>query len=158
MNANCQRQGVQISSESAVKMSQSKKRQRPSRSTVEDLRSEPGPEDGIDPREMLRQGARKKGGRKTHQLCAQVAEALHYAFASVCNDDVLRELGVVSVQPAPDESRLLATVAPTLPGPCDPAEVMARLERAMGKLRTEVAAAIHRKKVPQLTFRVTSTR
>lgn len=121
---------------------------------MQGLCSEPGPDDGIDPRETLRQAARKKGGRKTHQLCAQVAEALNYAFTSVCNDDVLRELAVVAVQPAPDQSRLLVTVGPTLPGQCDPAQVLAHVQNGLGKLRSEVAAAIHRKKVPELVFSV----
>lgn len=122
---------------------------------MEALRAEPGAQDGVDPRDELRQTARTKGGRKTHQLCAQVAEALNYAFAAECNDDVLREMGVVAVQPAPNEARLLVTIGPTLPGACDPAEVLERLEKAQAKLRTQVAAAIHRKKVPQLAFRVT---
>jgi len=117
-----------------------------------ELCSEPGPEDGIDPRDLARQSMGKKGGRKTLQLCGQVAEALNYAFASVCNDDVLRELGVISVQPAPDESRLLVTVGPILPGPFDPTRIQARIQNAMGKLRNEVAASIHRKKIPDLTF------
>jgi ribosome-binding factor A len=118
------------------------------------LCAEPGPEDGIDPRDELRVMARKRGGRKTQQLCGQVAEALNYALSGACNDDVLRVLGVVAVQPAPDEARLLVSVAPLVPGPCDPGEVMVHLHRAHAKLRTEVAAGIHRKKVPELTFRV----
>jgi ribosome-binding factor A len=121
---------------------------------MEDLCAEPGPEDGIDPKDELRHVARKKGGRKTQQLCGQVAEAIHYALSGACNDDVLRVLGVVAVQPAPDESRLLVSLTPLVPGPCDPAEVMAHLQRAHAKLRAEVAAGIHRKKVPELTFRV----
>lgn len=121
----------------------------------EKLCSELGAEDGIDPRDLARQSTTgKKGGRKTLQLCGQVAEALNYAFGSVCNDDLIRELGVISVQPAPDESRLLVTVGPMLPGPFDPAQVLSRLQQAMGKLRTEVATSIHRKKVPDLTFHV----
>jgi ribosome-binding factor A len=132
------------------------KSKRTSQKPAQALCSERGPEDGIDPRDLLRQAARKKGGRKTLQLCGQVAEALNYAFAAVCNDDVLRELGVVTVQPAPNEARLLVTVAPTLPGPCDPTQVLERVQQALGKLRSEVAAAIHRKKVPELTFRVVS--
>jgi ribosome-binding factor A len=130
------------------------KHNQPSRKRIQPLCSEPGPEDGIDPREVLRQVARKRGGRKTQQLCGQVAEALNYAFAAVCNDDVLRELSVVAVQPAPDESRLLVTVGPALPGPCDPSQVMIRSQTALGRLRSEVAAAIHRKKVPELAFHV----
>jgi ribosome-binding factor A len=130
------------------------KRKQPTQEQMQELCSATGPEDGVDPRDALRQAARKKGGRKTQQLCGQVAEALNYAFSAVCQDDVLRELGVVAVQPAPDESRLLVSVAPTLPGPCDAAAVTERLQRVLGKLRAEVAAAIHRKKVPELTFRV----
>jgi ribosome-binding factor A len=117
-----------------------------------DLCAEAGPEDGIDPRGLLRSAARKKGGRKTQQLCGQVAEAINYALAAACNDDVLRVLGVAAVQPAPDESRLLISLAPLVPGPCDPAEVMVHVQKALGKLRAEVAASIHRKKVPELTF------
>jgi ribosome-binding factor A len=128
------------------------KRKHASQKSTPALCSELGPEDGIDPRDLLRAAARKKGGRKTHQLCGQVAEAINYAFAAVCRDDVLRELGVVAVQPAPDESRLLVTVGPTLPGPCDPNQVLAHVHQALGKLRSEVAAAIHRKKVPELAF------
>jgi ribosome-binding factor A len=133
------------------------KRKQPSDKLSRGLCSEPGPEDGIDPRDALRAAGRKKGGRKTQQLCGQVAEAINYAFGAVCNDDVLRELAVVAVEPAPNEGRLLVTVGPSLPGPCDPTDVLARLQQAMGKLRTEVAAAIHRKKVPELTFRVVAS-
>src|SRR5262245_3595801 len=128
------------------------KRKQPSQRHMQALCTELGPEDGVDPREVLRQAARKKGGRKTHQLCGQVAEALNYAFAAVCNDDVLQELAVVAVQPAPDESRLLVMVGPLLPGPFDPSQVLPHIQKALGKLRSEVAAAIHRKKVPELAF------
>jgi ribosome-binding factor A len=123
---------------------------------TQELCGQPGPEDGVDPRYALREAARKKGGRKTHQLCAQVARALDYALAAVCEDDVLRDLLVVAVQPAPDASRLLVTVTSALSAPCEPTAVLARLERFASKLRSEVAAAIHRKKAPELTFRVAS--
>jgi ribosome-binding factor A len=98
----------------------------------------------------------KKGGRKTLQLCSQVAEALSYSLSD-SNDDVLRELAVIAVQPWPDESRLLAIVGPALSGPVDAALVMGRLAQARGRLRAEVAAAIHRKKAPELTFSVTAS-
>jgi ribosome-binding factor A len=41
-----------------------------------------------------------------------------------------------------------------LPGPTDSPTVLAHLEQARGKLRSQVAQAIHRKKVPELTFAV----
>lgn len=130
------------------------KKKKSSISPIPSLCSERGPEDGIDPRDLPRATAREKGGRKTHQLCAQVAEALQFALGGACNDDVLRDMGVVAVQPAPDESRLLVILAPTLSGPCDPDQVMAHVHAAKAKLKAEVAASVHRKKVPDLTFRV----
>ena len=132
-------------------------RPQPAQHEIQGLCGQPGPEDGIDPRDLLRQTARKKGGRKAHQLCAQMAQALDYAFAAVCDDDLLRDLLVVAVQPAPDESRLLVTVGTAIATSCEPAQVLARLQRFQGKLRFEVAAAIHRKKVPELTFCVASS-
>jgi ribosome-binding factor A len=129
------------------------RRRQTSYKQIRELCGEPGPEDGLDPRETLRQGARRKGGRKAHQLCGQVAQALNYAFA-VSGDDVLRDLLVVAIQPAPDESRLLVSVGSALATRCDAALVLAHLQRAQGKLRAEAAAAIHRKKVPELAFRV----
>jgi ribosome-binding factor A len=75
----------------------------------------------------------------------------------VCNDDVLREMGVVAVQPAPDQSRLLVSVGPTQAGPFDAKLVLTHLQTAQGKLRAEVATAIHRKKVPELTYSVVAS-
>lgn len=98
--------------------------------------------------------ARKKGGRKAHQLCSQVGQALNYAFTAVCDDDVLRDLLVVAIQPAPDETRLLVSVGSALGTRCDPSRVMSHLAQAQGKLRAEIAASIHRKKVPELAFRI----
>lgn len=127
-------------------------RRQPAQNEIQELCGQPGPEDGIDPRDLLRKAARKKGGRKAHQLCAQVAQALDYAFAAVCDDDLLRDLLVVAVQPAPDESRLLITIGSAVAASCEPAQILARLQYLQGTLRSEVAAAIHRKKVPELTF------
>ncbi len=118
------------------------------------LCAEVHPDDGIDPRESARGHSHKKTNRHARQLCRQVAETLGGVLASD-NDDVLRNLQVVAVVPAPDASRLLVTVgAPPGFGNVNPADVLARLGRASGKLRCEVAAAITRKKAPVLVYRV----
>ena len=59
--------------------------------------------------------------------------------------------------PAPDSSRLLVTLAsaPSAP-PLDLADVLARLERVKVPLRAGVAAAIHRRRTPELTYRLMS--
>ena len=122
----------------------------------DDLRSgcaEPGPGDGDDPRFDRRDFSARRPGRKALQLCGQVARTLSAVLAG-CGDGVLRDLLVVSVTPAPNSSRLLVTLAPAPGSSADPARVSERLEGARGLLRREVAAAIHRRRVPDLTYQL----
>jgi ribosome-binding factor A len=130
--------------------------------TLRALCADVGPDDGLDPRELLKQkqgagrsSARSHHDRKAKQLGRQVAETLEAVFAGDSRDDVLRGLRVVSVTPAPDSSRLLVTVAPLPPfDGLDPADLLDRLARASGRLRSEVASAITRKHAPVLTYRL----
>lgn len=106
-----------------------------------------GPGDGLDPR--FDPVERKPGNRKALQLCAQVANALNMALAD-CSDECLREAFVEAVVPAPDSSHMLVKIRTTL----DKELVMEALQKASGRMRNEIASAIHRKKVPQLRFEV----
>jgi ribosome-binding factor A len=91
--------------------------------------------------------------RKLLQLCQQVADTLAQVLGGECDDEMLRSLQVVSVTPAPDSSQLLVIVAPLLPGETlDPTMVLARLAAVAGRLRTEVAASITRRRAPRLMF------
>lgn len=111
-------------------------------------------EDDADP--SLFFGSRhpkRKTDRKARQLCSQVADTLSYVLGGECDDDVLRNLLVVAVDPAPDSSQLAVTVRQDPPvGAISPSEVLARLTAASGKLRAAVAAAITRKRAPKLLF------
>jgi ribosome-binding factor A len=116
--------------------------------------SDPGHEDGRDPR-YDRRSPERRAGRKCLQLCAQVARTLAEVLTGECGDDLLRDLAVESVAPAPNAGRLLVTVSltpPVEPGLAD--QVAGRLERVRGRLRAEVAAAVHRRRVPDLVFRI----
>ncbi|MGH7173147.1 MAG: ribosome-binding factor A [Gemmataceae bacterium] len=113
--------------------------------------AELGAGDGRDPRFDRREGSGTVPNRKALQLCAQVARTLMGVFAD-CGDDVLRDLLIESVTPAPNASRLLVTVLPIVP--IETAVVLERLEHARRKLRAEAAAAIHRRRAPDLLFRV----
>ena len=107
-----------------------------------------GPGDGIDPRDEQRTGGSFVArNRKALQLCRQVEHALQLAFAG-CGDPVLQALVVEAVQPHPDSSRMLVIVSGESP------ESSTRLAAAAGLLRREVAAAIHRRKTPDLLFQV----
>ena len=114
------------------------------------------PDDGACPGDHHRgRGSRDYAGRKARQLCRQVADVLSYVLAGECGDEVLQNLLVLSVDPAPSTSRLLVTVEPDAAAePVGVTEVLGRLDRARGWLRREVAASIHRKRTPELAFRV----
>ncbi len=124
------------------------------KSQTDELAAERSSEDGSDPkafhdRRMTARELRQGPGRKGLQLCGQVKDALTVALAG-CADDVLRDLTVVLVEPAPHTGRLMVTVA----GPT-PADVTDRhLTTAAVLLRREVARAIHRRKTPELVFQV----
>jgi ribosome-binding factor A len=108
----------------------------------------------MDPRLEPRETSPRVTNRKALQLCGQVQQALSLALAE-CGDDVLRDVSVVSVVPTPTSVRLLVSVhLLTLSGQVDAATVAERLGRAQGLLRREVSAAVHRRKAPELLFRV----
>jgi len=87
--------------------------------------------------------------QKTAQLCRQVFRALSLALGD-CADDVVRDLVLHDVTPAPDASRLLVRVG--LPAGAPVTDALAHLEQASGFLRAQVAAAITRKRAPELLF------
>lgn len=112
-------------------------------------------DDGVDPREFFKPASsRDKDQRKTGQLCQQVFETLSLVLASEFDDPRLHNLHVVSVTPAPNASQLLVTVACEGLDESLHAALLATLQSVMGRLRTEVTAAITRKRAPRLLFRI----
>ena len=98
---------------------------------------------------------RKKQSFRTRQLCRQVWRTISCTLAGQCDDEILQDLAVDSVAPAPDASRLVVNVYPTTLGDCaSVADILQRLSRVESFLRREVAAAIVRKRAPELIFNV----
>lgn len=134
------------------------------RKEMHGLCAEPGDGDGVNPHSRPRAASRGRSShgrnsagpdRKALQLCHQVAETLEEVLAE-CGDAVLQELRVLDVEPAPDASRLLVTVAVDGWGDpsADPSRIHEHLSRAAGHLRSEVAGAITRKRAPVLVYRL----
>src|SRR5437660_11636997 len=73
-----------------------------SRNEPRPLSADVGPEDGLDPRDFFRREPPRRTNRKALQLCRQVERTLGFVLAGECGDDLLRELCVVSVVPAPN--------------------------------------------------------
>ena len=87
--------------------------------------------------------------QKARQLCRQVERALNLAFADGGGDEFVG-LFVDEVSPAPDCGRLLVRVVIPVDQPAT--DVLTALRRESPRLRSEVAAAITRKRVPELSF------
>ena len=100
---------------------------------------------------FTRSDAGAKRVRKTLQLCRQIYLALSGALAAL-GEEALLDVSVESVEPAPDASRLLATLTLSKHASANVREIYDALERARGVLRAEVAAAITRKRAPELAF------
>ncbi|BBO36277.1 ribosome-binding factor A [Lacipirellula parvula] len=111
-------------------------------------------DDGVDPRESFKlRSHRDKPDRKAQQLCRQVAETIDQILAGELGDAALNALRVTSVVPAPDASRMLVTLVATgRDMPFDRAAVEQKLVAVTGLLRSAVAAAITRRKAPNLSF------
>lgn len=109
-------------------------------------------EDGVDPSTYFdRHDTNRPRERKTRMLCAQVADCLQLALDGIGDDD-LQELWLQGVEPFPDAGTLRVTLL--VGAGAHLARANAALARAAGFLRSEIAAAISRKRVPQLVFRV----
>jgi len=91
----------------------------------------------------------KQGAWRTASLCAQARRAIESALCG-CADERLDGLYVEDVSPAPNASRLLVVLRGS--SDIDAEEVRDALAGAEGLLRSEVAAAITRKRTPRLAF------
>lgn len=106
-------------------------------------------------RSLHRRPSKPAAGRKALQLCKQIERTLVYVLSGETGDDILRDLVVENVIPAPNDAHLLAIVRPMTPSPeYDLPEVLERLYQQRGLIREEVAAAINRKHVPEISFQV----
>jgi len=92
----------------------------------------------------------RQAQRKAQQLCRQVERALNLAFAERKGDDDISGVYCDEVSPAPDCGRLLVHVV--IPPGHPAADVIIALRRESPRLRSEVAAAITRKRAPELSF------
>jgi ribosome-binding factor A len=125
------------------------------RKRLDRMFAEPGPERMGLPEIPSASPAPQRIDRKTLQLCRQVERTLSYVLSD-CGDDVLADLFVESVEPAPDASRLMVTVM-AADQSREPVEVLTHLQRAAGYVRSEIASSIHRKRVPELAYRCVTT-
>jgi ribosome-binding factor A len=128
-------------------------RKRFSKKQMQSLCGEVHSDDGVDPTEFFRSTRKSNSNhRKAQQLCRQVADTLSLVLSGEFGEE-LRDLRVVALTPAPDATQLLVLVAPAIAGSnVDPDAVIAKLAAVAGRLRSEVAMAITRRRAPKLLF------
>ena len=97
-----------------------------------------------------------RAARKTKQVCKEVLRTLAYALGA-SGDEEVQQMVVVAVEPAPDATRLMVTICSPRSTPSDVSRLIARLVALRGPLRAEIAAALQRKRTPELAFRVAPT-
>ena len=101
--------------------------------------------------ESREQGASRVQDRKLKQLAREVHRVLAQALAELA-DPRVESAFLVEVRPAPDASRFAVQVSAGAGATVS--EVGAALEAARGHLRGELAAALARKRIPDLAFEV----
>lgn len=127
---------------------------------AEGLAAELHADDGVDPRtaftRMTSDG--QTNARKSLQLCKAAARALRAALACDCGDALLNELEVVAVETDGRAMHLRVTVQlAAATTDMDRGVAAQRLAALTGFLRSAVAAAINRRRAPELRFVVLPT-
>jgi hypothetical protein len=117
----------------------------------------PRPDDGVSPNVQARQRERQGRRKPSHhqeQLCKQATRAIDASILCDCGDPIFECLGPCRVTPKGRGNELLVTFEVEAIDPETIEHVQARLEAVKGLLRSAVAEAIHRKRVPGLRIQV----
>ena len=101
--------------------------------------------------DVYRSSRQRRHQHKTQQLCRQAFRVLSGAVADLAADPLLFGIFVESVEPAPDASRLMVRICTDAPME-QTLEVHNRLAAVKSRLRAELAAAISRKRAPDIVF------
>lgn len=117
-----------------------------------------GEGDGVDPRLAARRSSdsrHRDQNRKSQQLCQQVWHVLDALLTGEARDADLQGLSVVSVVPAPHVGRMLVTVQSWAEDALSRwSEIDEKLRRATPWLRSELAASVSRRRIPELVFQL----
>ena len=117
------------------------------------LCDEIGPEDGVDPRVIARAMDRKTKNHKSERLGKEARHTLSMVFAGELSDPVFQELEVVDVA-ATDDGQFLIVSLTRIDNSfnIDETQILEKCQAVQGYLRSAIASAVKRKRVPNLKF------
>ncbi len=125
---------------------------------IDSLCAEFDPEqDGIDPRVLARRyQAQTSRSGKNEQLAKNVQRILAQVLQAEIHDPLLQQIVIMAVAAEPRGAGL--NVAVQLPAAmwAQHSDVLSRLQQLQGFLRSEIAHAVQRRKVPALRFELSA--
>jgi len=131
------------------------RRRRRASVTTEYSQSSPSIPGAVDPAVLFGEVMPAQTRRKLDQLSRQVEERLALVLGGEVDDPHVSALTLLGVEPEPGSGHLVVVLAlPVGAGAGEAQIVMRRLEALRSYLRSEIAGAIHRKRTPNLVFRV----
>ena len=117
------------------------------------LCAEFGPEDGIDPRYLIKNQDRKSGQQNSLRMCSAVTKVLSLVLAGDMNDPILQSIHVVDVTTEGNGQFLRISIGcQTCDSEFNELQVLDALTQVQGYLRSAIAQCINRKRVPALRF------
>lgn len=112
------------------------------------------PEDGVDPRLLVRKYAVKEKNHKTQQFCKVAKQVLSQVLMSEISDQLLQNLEVIDVTASEDNQFIFVSVVFMDVEFADGNEILMRLQAIQGFLRSAIARSVKRKRVPALKFQL----
>ena len=122
------------------------------RQLLPDICGQMNEDDGLDPRKFFDKSITRKNDRKSRQLCAQTAETLNIILGGELQDDALFGLTVQEVEQSNHNQLKVKIVIQEGTNASHAHLILGRLYQLTGRFRREVASAISRKRVPELSF------
>lgn len=113
--------------------------------------------DGVDPkeekREKLRSQRKKKVDYSTERLASQILDAL--SFSTILSEIGLDDFVFEAIHPLTSGGHFLVEVrCQNANREFDPHDIEQQLKSAAGRIRHEISGFVHRRRLPELKFRV----
>lgn len=120
----------------------------------------PSPEElgmdaGADPKLFFYAREERKINYKAQQVSKEVERTLSFILNSNQAGEILQSLNLLYVEPLPNSSHLVVVVSPGYAkASWSESEILTALHNASGWIRKEIGHSLHRRRVPELSFRV----
>ncbi len=110
---------------------------------------------GVDPKLFFHAREDRKINYKAQQVSKEVERTLSFILNSNKAGEILQSLNLLYVEPLPNSSHLIVVVSPGYSETSlSEREILEALQNASGWIRKEIGYSLHRRRVPELSFRV----